>query len=550
MAKMSAPEHGFRRAGAALGGVLLLGLAAVPARAEGPAVQAFAPVTPWVFNGDLRDLPKAPDWEPGDPIKEIPRRSTKVPVPVPDPPSWVDPLLLRQAGLESPTVLGPPILNFDGGAFTGVSPPDTVGDIGPVHYIQAINHGSGSQIRIYDKAGTLVSGPTILDTLGAPAPCTSGLGDPIVLWDQLANRWLLSEFSSSGSRMCVYISQTADPIMGGWFGYAFQAPNFPDYPKYGVWPDAYYVGTNESTAAAYALQRSQMLVGAPASMQRFSVTPPLNFGFEGIQPSDADGAVPPPAGTPGMFWRHNDSESHGAPGAPDTVQYYEFDVDFAVPANSTFTGPIDIPVSEFDSNLCGLVSFNCFPQPGGGQTLDPLREPVMHRAQYRNRGTHEVVVGSFVVDVATNVGGVRWFEVRRSGAGPFTLFQEGTISPDTTNRWMSSIAMDGTGNIAVGYNVVSTSVFPGLRYTGRVSTDPLGTMAPEQLIVNGTASSGTNRYGDYSSLNVDPINECTFWWTGEYNTSGSWSTRIATFSFPTPSECVPVPVSLQSFGVE
>jgi hypothetical protein len=556
MTMMIAPERGFRRV-AGLGGAVLLALAAVPALAEGPAVkrnvESFAPVEAWVFKGDVRDLPKVPDWEPGDPIKEIPRRSTKVPPPVPEPPPAIDPLLIRQAGLKSPTVLGPPILNFNGGAFTGVSPPDTVGDIGANHYIQAINHSSGSQIRIFDKAGNLAAPAFILDTLGAPAPCTGGLGDPIVLWDNLANRWLLSEFSSGGNRMCVYISQTADPISGGWFGYAFQAPQFPDYPKYGVWSDAYYVGTNESTAAAYAMQRSQMLIGAPALLQRFTVTPPLSFGFEGIQPSDADGAAPPPAGAPGMFWRHRDSEAHGSPGAADTVQYYEFHVDFAVPANSTFTGPININVAEFDSNLCGLVSFNCFPQPGGGPTLDPLREPVMHRAQYRNRGTHEVVVGSFVVDTTgTDTGGVRWFEARRTAfPGAFTLFQEGTVSPDPVNRWMSSIAMDGTGNIALGYNVVhaATGVFPGLRYTGRVSTDPLGTMAPEQLIVAGSASSGTNRYGDYSSLNVDPVNECTFWWTGEFNTAGTWSTRIATFTFPVP-ECIPVPVMLQGIAVE
>jgi hypothetical protein len=148
------------------------------------------------------------------------------------------------------------------------------------------------------------------------------------------------------------------------------------------------------------------------------------------------------------------------------------------------------------------------------------------------------------------LGGVRWFEARKTGANPYTLFQEGTISPDNTNRWMSSIAMDGSGNIAVGYNVVdATSVFPGLRYTGRVSTDPPGTMAAEQLIVAGTAANNSNRYGDYSSLNVDPVDECTFWWTGEWNNAGQWNTRVATFMFPNP-ECVPVPVQLQGFKVE
>lgn len=555
MANMNVGGLGFRRLAAPVVGAFVVGLlgAAGTAGAEvtvqrNPEVSA--PVAAWVFNGDLRNLPKAPDWQPGDPIKEIPRRSTKVPRPVAPQPPMVDPLLARQSATKVPTVIGPPILNFNGGGFSGVNPPDTVGDIGLNHYIQLINFSSGTQMRIYDKTGLLVAGPIALDTLGAPAPCNAGLGDPIVLWDQLANRFLVSEFSTSGNRMCVYISQTSDPVGGGWFGYAMQAPQFPDYPKYGVWPDAYYAGTNESTAAAYAMDRSAMLTGAPATLQRFSVLPPLSgFAFEGIQPADADGALAPPGGAPGTFWRHNDSEVHGNPGGPDRVQYYEFHVDFGIPGNSTFTGPIDITVSEFDSATCGgPTDFDCVPQPGTSVLLDPLREPVMHRAQYRNRGTHEVVLGSFMTDIGVSQHEVRWFEMRKTG-GPYTLFQEGTIGSDTTHRWMSSIAMDGSGNIAVGYNVSSSSVFPGLRYTGRVSTDPPGTMAPEQVIIAGTASNTSTRYGDYSSLNVDPVDECMFWWTGEYNAAGTWSTRIATFTFPNP-ECIPVPVQLQGFTVE
>jgi hypothetical protein len=531
-----------------------LALAGAVAAAEPPVLrgaEAGAPVTPTVWSGDLRELPKTPDWQPGDAIKEIPRRSTRPPVSVTPPAPELDALLAvqeRQGG-KAPDAIGTPILNFAGGGFTGVNPPDTVGDVGPNHYIQMINGNSGAVFRIYNKAGTLLAGPTNLETLGT-GNCASGLGDPIVLYDQLAGRWLMSEFSNSGNRLCVYISQTGDPVSGGWFAYQFTATNFPDYPKYGVWPDAYYVGTNENSPAAYALQRSAMLAGTAATAQRFTAPALSGFPFQMVQPADADGSTPPPAGAPGLFFRHKDSEAHGSPGAADTVEYFQFHVDFTTPANSTFTGPISVNVTEFDSDLCGLSSFSCIPQPSGTSPLDPLREVVMHRAQYRNRGTHEVVVGSFATDVTgTNRAGVRWFELRKSGANPWTLFQEGTYSLDTTNRWMSSIAMDGSGNIALAYNVSSSSVFPGLRYTGRIAGDPAGTMGAEQTAQAGSGSNGSIRYGDYAALNVDPADECTFWFTGEYNAASQWSTRVATFKFPV-GECTPVPVELQRFNIE
>ncbi len=523
--------------------------------AEGPVVQrgaeASAPVTPTVFSGDLSRLPKTPDWQPGDPIKEIPRRATRPPVEVAPPAPMADPLLdvQRELGGRAPLAIGAPILNFNGGGFTGVNPPDTVGDVGPNHYIQAINGSGGGVFRIYDKAGTLVAGPTNMETLGT-GNCASGLGDPVVLYDQLAGRWLMSEFSNTGNRLCVYVSQTSNPVTGGWFAYQFTATNFPDYPKYGVWPDAYYVGTNENSPAAYALQRSAMLAGTAATAQRFIAPVLSGFPFQMMQPVDADGSTAPPAGAPGIFMRHKDSESHGSPGANDTVEYFEFHVDFATPANSTFTGPISINVAEFDSDLCGLSSFSCIPQPSGTNPLDPLREVVMHRAQYRNRGTHEAIVGSFATDVSgSNLAGVRWFELRRTAPAAWSLFQQGTYSLDTTNRWMSSIAMDGTGNIAIAYNVSSSSVFPGLRYTGRVSSDAAGTMGAEQVAIAGSGSNGSVRYGDYASLNVDPADECTFWFTGEFNAASQWSTRVTTFKFPTP-ECVPVPVELQTFQLD
>ncbi len=524
---------------------------AVPAAAQGqgnpPVVrgaEVVETVVPFRVDVDLRDLPRVPAWRPGDPIKEIPRRfyprgdegGPREPV---NPTGTTrDPLLDRQASAPQGVdrVITTPDLNMDGQGFSGVNPPDTVGDVGTSYYIQMINDSGGAKFTVYDKnTGAVVAGPTSLDSLGSGF-CGNGLGDPIVLYDQLAGRWLLSEFSRSGNRLCVYVSQTGDPLSGGWYAYDFQAPSFPDYPKYAVWPDAYYVGTNESGGSpAYALERSQMLIGGAASSQRFTAPDLAGFGFQMLTPSDVDGPAPP-AGSPAYFVRHNDDERHNAGGndpTADFLEIFEFDVDFSNPANSSFTGPIQVPISEIDSGLCGFTSFSCVDQPGTSVALDPLREVVMWRSQYRNFGSHEVLVGSLATDASgADQAGVRWYELRKSGGGGWALHQEGTYAIDGDSRWMSSAAMDGDGNIVVGYNVSSTSTFPGLRYAGRLAGDPLGTLPQgEATLVNGTASNSSNRYGDYSSLNVDPVDQCTMWFTGEYNAASAWSTRIGRFVF-------------------
>lgn len=453
----------------------------------------------------------------------------------------VDPLLAVQNSVSLNQLNGftTPILNFDGGGFSGVNPPDTVGDVGPDHYIQMINFSGGSEVRIYDKNGVLLAGPIALDTLGTGGNCANGLGDPIVLYDELADRWFLSEFSSSGNQLCVYISQTNDPITTSWYRYAFTAPNFPDYPKYGVWPDAYYVSSNEGNSPpVYALDRANMLAGQAATMQRFTGTGLAGFPFEAFTPADHDGDATPPANSPGYFMRHRDDESH-TPGSnnpnEDYIEVWALDVNWVTPASSTFMLIETIPVAEFDSSLCGLVSFSCVPQPGTSTQLDPLREVVMFRLQYRNFGTHEVLVGNYATDVnGADRAGVRWFELRKSGAGSWSLFQEGTYAPGTDNhgRWMGAIAMDGSGNIALGYNVSSSTQFPSLRYVGRLASDPPGTMPQgEALLVAGVASNASNRYGDYAAMSVDPADDCTFWFTGEYNAASQWSTRIGTFRF-------------------
>ncbi|TQV82929.1 pre-peptidase C-terminal domain-containing protein [Aliikangiella coralliicola] len=501
-------------------------------------------VSPKNVNVDLRSLPTADSWQAGMAIKDMPRRRFREDYVLPAAPknkvaNKNDKLMAKQViASQLPAVEARALeQNFEGNGFTGVNPPDPTGDVGLNYYIQSINGNSGSIFSVYNKSnGSLVSGPTNMETLGSGS-CASGAGDPIVLFDDMAQRWLLSEFSSSGNYLCVYISKTSDPVSGGWYAYAFQSPTFPDYPKYGVGVDAYYVGTNESSPTVYALNRTAMLSGASANFVRLTAPNLAGFGFQMLQPVDHDGTTAMPNGTPGYFLRHRDDEVHNSSSnnpSQDYIELWQFNADFNTTSNSSFTKVLDIPVAEFDSSLCGLTSFSCFPQSGSSSNLDPLREVVMFRAQYRNFGSYETIVGNYVTDVNGNDrGGIRWFELRRSGGGAWGLHQEGTYSPDSKNRWMGSIGMDKDGNIALAYSWGSSSDFAGLRYTGRLANDASGTMTQaEAVLVNGTSGVSSNRYGDYSHLALDPADGCTFWYTGEYGKSGGqWSTYISSFKF-------------------
>ena len=489
----------------------------------------------------VRDLPSA-DSFPLDPVldREVnPRLSLNSPIGVAIE-QGPDPLLEIQANSRAPEAIdafGTPILNFNGQGYSNVNPPDTVGDVGLNHYIQMINHGSGSRVQIYNKSGTAV-GNFILSSLSSGGGCATGAGDPIVLYDRLANRWMISEFSGAVNALCMYISQTADPT-GSWYAYQFNTPNFPDYPKYGVWPDGYYVGTNEAGGpAVYAFNRAAMLTGAPAAMIRRTAPGLAGFGFQMLTPADLDGPTAPPAGAPAIFMRHRDDEVHNSGSnnpSQDFLEIWEFTANWTTPASSTFTKRQDIAVAEFNSNLCGLSSYECVPQPGTSTRLDPLREVIMWRLQYRNFGSYQTLVGTLATNVGSDRAGVRWFEMRRTGTGNWALQQEGTYAPsDGHSRWMSSASMDQAGNIAVAYNVGSSSLHPGLRYAGRYANSPAGTLPlGEHTIVEGTAANASNRYGDYTSMNVDPADDCTFWFTGQYNPAGQWNTRIATFKFDT-----------------
>jgi hypothetical protein len=516
-------------------------------RSEGPKPALHELVSPQVLETDLRQTTQAVralEWAEGQSVRVVEDLREEV---GPTPPVEGPPPRRAMAPELAAPVAG---VNFDGISATGVLPPDTVGDVGPNHYIQMVN----SAFTIYDKAGNLLAGPTLIKGLWSQfgGPCESeNDGDPIVRYDHLADRWLLSQFAVPGGPQglheCIAVSRTADPVAGGWFLYDFPTvdgttgqPVFPDYPKIGVWPDAYYMGTQRgfpnSGLDVWAFDRASMLVGAPAGLVQFSVPRPSLF----LMPADLDGP-PPPAGTPNFFLRQVDGDRFGG---GDRLEVFAFAVDWSNPAASTFTQIADLPTAPFDSVLCSADLLGaCIPQPGVSQRLETLTVWPMWRLQYRNFGSHEAMVVNHTVDAnGQDLAGIRWYELRRDPAGSWGIFQQGTLAPDETHRWMGSVAMDRDGNIALGYSVASGSVFPGLRQIGRLATDPPGTLpqAETDIIVgSGAQTHPARRWGNYSSMDVDPADGCTFWYTSEYystTSSAGWQTRIASFRYPSCGE--------------
>ena len=434
-------------------------------------------------------------------------------------------------------------------------PPDPNGDVGPNHYVQMVN----TVWAVYSKTGTRLLGPLSLASIwaGFEVPdCEDNSGDPIVLHDQFADRFILTQFTTVGPTFynCVAVSTTGDPT-GSYFRYAFSTGvNFPDYPKYGVWRNAYFLTTREfapddsfAGIGVYALERRKMIDGNPAARAvSFLVGPgtgaPAYLTGDGWLPSDVDGTRLPPVGSPNYIVGTQDDE--GPYGAPfDAINVFKFFVSWGPTPTASFTGPTVLPVAEFDSDFpCDPVGTrNCIPQPGTTQKIDILsyRQRPIWRLAYRNFRTYESLVTNQSVEASPGVAGTRWYEIRRPGNQP-VIWQQATYAPaDGVNRWMGSIAQDKRGNMALGYSVSNgTNVFPGIRYTGRLRGDPANTLPQgEAVIVNGSGSQLTTfaRWGDYTSMNIDPSDNCRFWYTNEYYAVTSlrgWQTRIAAFRMP------------------
>jgi hypothetical protein len=465
-----------------------------------------------------------------------------------------------------PSAMSSPLFTFEGPRNENnfdifgirVNPPDPNGDVGQQHYIATVN----LTFAIYTKTGTPLYGPADIGSLwqGFSVPdCARHAGDEVVVYDEISNRWILTQFTTVGPQYwnCVAVSTTQDPL-GSYYRYAFSTgPYFPDYPKYGIMGDGLYITTrefgptDEYQIGVYAINRHQLVEGDPnptvVSFYLVDGVDPLYLLGDGILPADQDGKRMPPPGGPEYFaGTMDDDYVYGAP--YDAINWFEADVDFAHPASSTFALTASLPTAPFDSNFpCAPDARDCLPQPGivdPAQYLDILsyRQRPTFRLQYRNFKTHESLVTNQSVEAAPGVAGVRWYEIRNP-QDP-VIYQQGTYAPgDGVHRWMGSVAQDKYGNIAAGYSVVNgIDVKPGIRYAGRLSSDPLGQLSQgEAVIKNGTGVQTTtnSRWGDYTSMSVDPRDDCTFYYMNEYyERNGTpadtrpWQTRIGAFKFP------------------
>jgi hypothetical protein len=456
-----------------------------------------------------------------------------------------------------------PLLNFDGSTaadntpFFGftVAPPDPDGDVGNGYYFQFVN----STYQIFQTSdGTSVLGPEPGNALfeGFGGFCEDQfVTDPIVRFDELAGRWLVTWvafdiFVQDEFHMCIAVSTSGDPT-DTYNRYDYNFGLVPDYPKFGVWPDGYYMTINQFDLATFgyigmasvAFDRQAMIDGLDATAIYFDLG--IDFpNMFALLAADLDGSAAPPDGAP----NHQVTVGHPAfDGNPDPVlHFFQFHADFGDPESSTLDGPFDIPVADFNPNLCDFFR-DCIPQLDSPDGLDAFSGQVMNGLQYRNFGDHESMVVTQTVNVSEEEGGnqaaIRWYEIRTAGAGaaggaplPYTIYQSGTYSPDSTNRFVPSIAMDISGNIAMGYSASDATIHPDIRVTGRESADPLGEMGDEATMFAGEGSQldTLNRWGDYTAMVVDPEDGCTFWYTNEYYDETSefnWRTRIGSFKF-------------------
>ena len=522
---------------------------------HGPRVEVARAQSSLPFS-KLPAVPEAPEYD--HEVHRIPRGPF---TPAPGRPLY-DPNLQSQLPILSMPLT---ILNFVGqGATNSPStetgdPPDTNGYVGPNHFVQTVNGG----IEMWNKNGTVAAASKSVNALWSGYTCTNAGcacdthndGDPVVLYDQMADRWVITQFSlpntgtdAGPSFQCVAVSKTADPTGAYWL-YDFKYDGaVNDYGKFGVWPDAYYGTFNMFGTASYlgaelcAYDRAKMLAGQPATQQCFFQPYPTSpacpaaqaFTVYSVLPASLDGKILPPAGAPGIFFQMDISQCSGP---FNQVDLWTAHIDWTTPGNSTLTGPTALTVNDFDPT-CGAS--NCIPQQGTASKLDSLADKSMFRLNYRNFGAYQSLLVNHSVTAGTT-GGVRWYEIRYVGGSP-SIYQQGTYAPnDGKWRWMGSIAQDQAQDFALGYGLSSTTQHPAIAWTGRLNSDALSSMGQaESVLDTGAASgvddygSGRTRFGDYSNMTVDPTDDCTFWYTAhafKAKAFKGWDTYVASTKF-------------------
>ncbi len=424
-----------------------------------------------------------------------------------------------------------PTLSSFAGQNGGGYPPDPSGAAGPNHYVQAVN---ATPFKVYNKSnGAQLMAPKNIGTLWTPA--TANDGDPIIMYDKYADRWFVSQFGQSGNKIYIAISTTPDPT-GTYYTYTFTSTQFPDYLKFSIWADGYYMTSNQSTDKLFVFERDKMLLGQTAKAAVANFTTGTVSGFFVPLAADADGGLPPVGTACPFFWY---TENSWGGGNVDGIKYIKATVNW-VPTTPTITmsATTTIPTAAFNGTYDG--GWNDIPQPTPStQYLDGIGGVPTYRAQYRRwTGYNSLVLNwGVLVTASPRQRAIKWVELRENTPGTWTLYQEGIYAPDTKSRWVGSIAMDDNGSIALCYARSSATAgdYASLGFTGRLASDPLGQMTfAETMVKMGTASqAGVNRFGDYSQTSMDP-NGLTFWHTGEYMGAGP-RTWIYSFQLPLPT---------------
>lgn len=431
--------------------------------------------------------------------------------------------VLQSAILKTPALS--PTNSWDGIDYStqAATPPDPSGAAGKNYYVQMVN----SAMQIYNKTGTSLWGPTSLSSV---FPGSENDGDPIVLYDKFADRWFISQFQVSGNEILIAISQTADPL-GSWYYYSYSFSEFPDYPKYSIWNNGYYMTANTESENAVCFERDKMLAGDPSARMIALTIPDIETnGFFSAMPAHADGEKLPKLGTPQyLFYFQDDGWAEGK----DRINIWEMNVDWTNPnlANISLTQEVEVAPfnTDFDENWNDLI------QPGTDQRLDAVPGTFMFMGQFKDFKNHNSILLSHTVDVdltSEKRAAMRWYELRQNDNSSWELYQEGTYGPaDGASRWMGCIAMDRRGNIGMAYSKTGASTYPSIHFTGRKKDDALGLMTiNESGAFSGTGSqSGINRFGDYGHMMLDPVDELTFWYTGEYMGVSGWKTGIFSF---------------------